>query len=214
MTGARWRAVLAACMAGAALAWAAGLAWFVHDAMHPAVPPPHADGLVALTGGQGRIEESLRLLARGRADRLLISGVDPHATRGDFLRRLPPPVPLDTWTRTTLGTRATSPLGNADETAGWVREYQIHSLIVVTAGYHIRRAMMEIARAVPDVRLYGYPIRAPALAHPFHPATIRLMVVEYDKWLLACLDMVRLTRPLHGLVSHTDTRPDTTASPD
>lgn len=209
----RWRSGLAACMAGAVLAWAAGLAWFTHDAMRPAMPPPHADGLVALTGGQGRIEESLRLLVRGHADRLLISGVDPHATRSDFLRHLPPPVPVDAWTRTTLGTRATSTLGNADETAAWVHEYGLHSLIVVTAGYHIRRAMLEISRAVPGVRLYGYPIRSPVLAHPLHPATIRLMVVEYDKWLLACLNMVRLTRPLHGLVNHTDTRPDTTGGP-
>ena len=206
----RRRAMLATCVAGAALAWTAGLAWFVHDAMRPPVLPPRADGIVALTGGQGRIEESVRLLVQGRAGRLLISGVDPHATRGDFLRHLPPPVPLAAWTHTTLGSRATSTLGNADETAAWVREYGLHSLIVVTAGYHIRRAMLEISRTVPGVRLYGDPIRSPALAHPFHPATMRLMVVEYDKWRLACLDVVRLTRPLHGLVSHTDTRPDAT----
>lgn len=202
------RGLLAGCLAAAVVAWAAGLAWFVHDAMRPPVLPLRADGIVALTGGQGRIEESLRLLAQGRAGRLLISGVDPHATRGDFLRHLPQPVPLDIWTHTALGHRATSTLGNADETAAWVHEYGLHSLIVVTAGYHIRRAMLEISRTVPGVRLYGYPIRSPALLHPFHPATMRLMVVEYDKWLLACLNVVRLTRPLHGLVNRSDTRPD------
>lgn len=204
---ASWRCyVLRACLLATAMAWGVGLAWFVHDAMRPPSPPPHADGIVALTGGQGRIEESLRLLADGDADRLLISGVDLHATLEDFLHRLPQPVPLPLWTRTTLGRRATSTLGNADETAGWVHANNIHSLIVVTAGYHIRRALLEISRTIPDVRLYGYPIRSPALQHLFHPATLRLMVVEYDKWLLACLDLPRLTRPLHSLVHRSDTR--------
>ena len=199
--------VAGAGMLVALLAWLGGLAWFIRDAMRPPVPPPHVDGIVALTGGQGRIDESLRLLAGGNADRLLISGVDLHATLGDFLRHQPQPVPLTLWTHTTLGHSATSTLGNADETAQWVHAYHIRSLVVVTAGYHIRRAMLEISRTVPDVRLYGYPIRSPALRHLLHPATVRLMVTEYDKWLLACLDVARLTRPLHGLINHGDTRP-------
>ncbi|WP_019084489.1 YdcF family protein [Komagataeibacter europaeus] len=201
------RRLLATGLLATVLAWMAGLAWFTRDAMRPPARPPHVDGIVALTGGQGRIDESLRLLAQGDADRLLISGVDLHATLADFLRHQPQPTPLALWMRTTLGHSATSTLGNADETAAWVRAYHIRSLVVVTAGYHIRRAMMEIARTVPDVRLYGYPIQSPALQHLLHPATIRLMVTEYDKWLLACLDVARLTRPLHGLINHTDTRP-------
>nr|WP_048855687.1 YdcF family protein [Komagataeibacter xylinus] len=201
----RW--LTAAGMLAALLAWLGGLAWFIHDAMRAPTRPPHVDGIVALTGGQGRIDESLHLLAQGDADRLLISGVDLHATLGDFLRHQARPVPLTLWTHTTLGHSATSTLGNADETAEWVRAYHIRSLVVVTAGYHIRRAMLEISRTVPDVRLYGYPIRSPALRHLLHPATMRLMVTEYDKWLLACLNVARLTRPLHGLINHADTRP-------
>ena len=206
MTRLRRRLLVGLCLLGLG-AWSAGLGWFMLDARRPAAIPPHADGIVALTGGQGRIEQSLALLAQGYGDRLLISGGDRHATLGDFLRRQPPPVPLALWTHTTLGHQAASTLGNADETATWVHEYGMKSVIVVTAGYHIRRAMLEIARTIPDVRLYGYPIRSPALRHPLHPGTIRLMVVEYDKWLLACLDMARLTRPLHGLLNHADTRP-------
>ncbi|WP_415558802.1 YdcF family protein [Komagataeibacter saccharivorans] len=201
------RTVIGTGLLVAIIAWVIGLGWFIHDAMRAPAPPPHSDGIVALTGGQGRIEESLRLLARGDADRLLISGVDLHATLGDFLRHQPQPVPLRLWSRTTLGRRATSTLGNADETAAWVRDHDIHSLIVVTAGYHIRRAMLEISRTAPDVRLHAYPIRSPALRHLLHPATLRLMVLEYDKWLLACLDMARLTRPVHTLFNHGDTRP-------
>ena len=41
----------------------------------PEPPPPHTDGIVALTGGAGRVELALHLLATGRADRLLLSGI-------------------------------------------------------------------------------------------------------------------------------------------
>ncbi|QOF96067.1 YdcF family protein [Novacetimonas hansenii] len=191
------------------MSWAAGLAWFVRDARRPPRMPPPCDGAVALTGGQGRIEASLQLMAQHRARQLLISGVDPHATLGDFLTRAPRVLPLEVWLRTTLGRQATSTLGNADETAQWVRAQDIHSLIVVTAGYHIRRAMMEIARAAPGVTLYPFAVQPPALLHPRRLATWRLLVVEYDKWLLACIDTARWTRPVHGLIHHDDIRPAT-----
>ncbi|MCW4591092.1 YdcF family protein [Gluconacetobacter entanii] len=194
-----------ACMLVAS--WAMGLVWFVRDARRPPRMPPPCDGAVALTGGQGRIEASLQLMAQHRARQLLISGVDPHATLGDFLTRTPRLLPLGVWLHTTLGRQATSTLGNADETAQWVRTHGIHSLIVVTAGYHIRRAMMEIARAVPGVTLYPFAVQPPALVHPRRLATWRLLVVEYDKWLLACVDTARWTRPVHGLIHHDDTRP-------
>lgn len=80
------------CLLGLA-AWGGGLGWFIIDARRPPAVPAHADGIVALTGGQGRIEQSLQLLAQGYGDRLLISGVDRHATLGDFLRHQPPPCP-------------------------------------------------------------------------------------------------------------------------
>lgn len=193
-------------------AWGAGLAWFIRDARRaPRLPPP-CDGIVALTGGQGRIETSLRLMAERRAALLLISGVDPHAVLGDFLMRTPHLLPLEVWLHTTLGRQAASTLGNADETAQWVRAHDVHSLIVVTAGYHIRRAMMEIARAVPDVALYPYPVQPPAMLHTDRLATWRLLVVEYDKWLLACIDTARWTRPVHSLIRHDDIRPASPSS--
>lgn len=59
----------------AAVAWSAGLFWFIGTTRRSFEPPPHTDGIVALTGGAGRVELALRLLADGRADRLLLSGI-------------------------------------------------------------------------------------------------------------------------------------------
>lgn len=176
--------------------WAGGFAWFVHDALRPAVMPPRADGIVVLTGGQGRIEASLRLLADARGRRLLISGVAPHATPASVAVRLQPVArgampPPDMWARVTLGRHATSTIGNADETAAWARDNAIRSLIVVTAGYHIRRAMMEIGRTLPDVTLYPYPIQPPVLRDPYHVSSLRVIATEYDKWILASLGLAR-----------------------
>ncbi len=62
------------------------------------------------------------------------------------------PVPLAA--HVTLGRSATSTLGNAEETATWVRTHDIHSLIVVTADYHMPRALLEMEREMPGVTLY------------------------------------------------------------
>ena len=57
----------------------AGFVWFAIDARRPEPIPPRAGGIVVLTGGAGRIELGLRLLAEQRADLLLISGTGPGA---------------------------------------------------------------------------------------------------------------------------------------
>lgn len=197
----RVRHALLATLLGCLVLLGAGFAWFVHDALKPPAPPPVADGIVALTGGQGRIEASLRLLADGRARQLLISGVAPHATAANVAAALQPDLaaslPAGLWRQVTLGRHATSTIGNADETAQWARANALHSLIVVTAGYHIRRAMMEIRRTLPDVQLYPYAVRPPALRSPLRGSSIRLLAMEYGKWLMANLGLAR-TMPSRG----------------
>ena len=55
---------------------------------------------------------------------------------------------------------------------------QMRSVIVVTAGYHMRRAMLELRRAMPAVALYALPV-----VHA--PGSWRVLVVEYIKLLAA-----------------------------
>ncbi len=75
---------------------------------------------MAFTGGPERVETALRLLAEGRADRLLLSGIGGGAELPELAHRAGvDPLPLAT--RVTIGRNATTTRGNAAETAAWAR---------------------------------------------------------------------------------------------
>ena len=121
---------------------------------------------------------------------LLISGVGHGADLSDLLHGTGiDPAPLAPYV--TLGHAATTTAGNADETADWVQAQGLHSLLVVTASYHMRRALTELQRSLPDVQLIPSPVRPPALRHG-GLATMRLLAGEYTKWLAAELWLGRL----------------------
>jgi uncharacterized SAM-binding protein YcdF (DUF218 family) len=186
------RAATVLLLAGFA-AWGAGLAWFIHRATEPAGPPAQTDGIVAFTGGAERVETALRLLAEGRARALLISGIGGGADL-PALARLAGVAPEPLAGRVTLGREAVSTHTNATETAAWARAHAISSLMVVTAGYHMPRAMTELARALPGVALYPVPVLPPALRGPglHDAATLRLMAEEYTKWLATAFHLAGL----------------------
>ncbi|WP_227003231.1 YdcF family protein [Kozakia baliensis] len=175
------------------LIWLAGLLWFGRDALSVTPHAVKCDGIVALTGGKDRIETSLDLLHRSYGQILLISGVGSHATLAQLAGKSQAFLTPEFSARITLGRRAVSTVGNGTETAEWAHSNHLHTLLVVTAGYHIRRAMMEIQRAAPDVILHPYPVRPPALRRPLDKATVTLLVREYNKWLGAQLGLSRGT---------------------
>jgi uncharacterized SAM-binding protein YcdF (DUF218 family) len=181
-------------VAGGLLAGAVGFAWFVNVASRPAPPPPHADGIVALTGGADRVETALHLLAEGRARKLLVSGTGGNAELATLARRAGlDPIPIAG--QVTLGRDATTTRGNADETAAWAKENDIRSLIVVTAHYHMPRALAEIARAAPELTLYPMPVTPHALrgsGTAGQTTRFRLLAEEYVKFLAASLDLTAL----------------------
>ncbi len=177
----------------AALAWIAGFVWFVRDAMRPASLPLQADGIVALTGGADRVATAIQLLQQNRARLLLISGVG-HATEFGALFHGTGIAPGTLTGRITLGRTATDTLGNADEAADWARAHGLHSLIVVTASYHMRRALTEIGRTLPDVALYPAPVLPPALRGAAGFSTLRLLAGEYTKYLAAECGLTLLQR--------------------
>ena len=183
--------VMAAACCLLASAWLAGFVWFVHGAIRADAGRARADGIVVLTGGADRIATGLRLLQQGRGRVLLISGVGHGAELPTLLRGtgIDPDGLAD---RVTLGRSATSTTGNADETAVWVGERGLHSLLIVTASYHMPRALTELQRSLPDVRLIPVPVLPPALRGGSGPATWRLLAQEYTKWLAAQLGLARL----------------------
>jgi uncharacterized SAM-binding protein YcdF (DUF218 family) len=144
-----------------------------------------ADGIVVLTGGASRIVDAVELLAAGRGKRLLISGVNPSTTRSELIRKNPE-FERALVKRIDLGRDATNTIGNAMETGNWVRSNKFQSLVVVTSGWHMPRALIEIAHELPDVRLVPYPVISDRMRdEPWwsDTATIRLLAVEYVKYL-------------------------------
>ena len=174
-----WRvvAVLPLAIAGG---WLCGFIWFMSVTLQPTEPPPaHADGIVALTGGAGRVELALHLLAAGQADKLLVSGIGGGTDLATLGRRAGvDPAPLAD--RITLGRYAASTRGNGVETAAWAEQQNIRSLIVVTATYHMPRALAELRHALPGVQLFPLPVRASTESVP----GLRLEAEEYTKYLL------------------------------
>jgi len=169
-----------------AVAWGAGLAAFtaVVWTAEPPNPIPHAGGIVALTGGDDRVGTALALLAAKDAPVLLISGAGRGTYLGDF-------TPDDATAATqyaaaiTIGHAAATTRGNALEIAQWATARRIGSLLVVTADYHMPRALFVIRQRLRDVILYPIPVRPPAMTHVFTLATGHLLAAEYTKFLIA-----------------------------
>ncbi len=174
-------AALAGLVAG--LVWTGGFAWFVRSAAELPRETGSADGIVVLTGGAERVETGLRLLAAGRARLLLVSGVDRAVDLGHLARRGGlDPAPLAPLV--TLGRSAASTRGNAREIADWARAHGLRSLIVVTAFYHMPRALAEIAHSAPDLVLHPAPVMPSSLGGPESWPALRLLAGEYSKWLV------------------------------
>lgn len=175
------------------LTWGAGFLWFIKDAERQSAIPAsmeaigRTDAIVVLTGGSGRLEEGLELLASGRAGKLLVSGVY-HGLDVQELLKMARRSPDNLECCITLGYSAESTLGNAHETAGWMREQGLTTLRVVTANYHMRRSLLELSRAMPDIPLIPHPVD-PANVHIKEwwkwPGTANLLMNEYSKYVLS-----------------------------
>ncbi len=174
-----------------ALIWFSGLLAFAARVQQstPPRPPQPAQGVVALTGANSdeRIATALGLLEDGHGRRVLVSGVNRMASREDIrnatkaVRRL-----YDCCVD--LGFTAADTVGNARETAAWSQAMRFKSLIVVTADYHMPRAMLELNAVLrpAGVTTQAYAVATPSLKSRSwwrSPRAARLMVVEYCKYL-------------------------------
>lgn len=165
--------------------WLAGFAVFLF-AVFTAVPPnpmPPADGIVALTGGDDRLSTALALLAERDAPLLLISGAGRGTYLGDFTAD-DAAAATHYASAITLGHMADTTHGNALETADWAQAHHMHTLIIVTADYHMPRAMLEMRKNLPGITLISAPVRPPAMRKLLSLPTLRLLAGEYSKYLI------------------------------
>ncbi len=142
------------------------------------------DAIIVLTGGKNRVNAGLSLLREGQADRLLISGTHTDVTIEDILELENMP---DKWRCCIdLDPIATDTLGNAHESAKWILANNVNSIMLVTSGYHIRRARNELELAlrpkIIDIHEYDLPYDAEKLNNP---KSWMFLVGEYNKTLLS-----------------------------
>lgn len=168
--------------------WIAGLFWFVGQVPREATTDlSMTDAIVVLTGGSGRLDEGLRLLAAGRGRELFVSGVAQGVDVATLLK-LARRTPKGLDRRISVGYRADNTAGNARETAAWMRARGFASLRLVTASYHMPRSLVEFRRAMPDMRLVAHPAFPPQFKRDqwwAWPGTALLMGREFTKYLIS-----------------------------
>jgi uncharacterized SAM-binding protein YcdF (DUF218 family) len=186
-TRGRKRRIGALTLAVAVLAYFAGLATFVAGFDRGETEVKSADAIVALTGGGARLSKAMELLANGRGKRLLISGVHGDVTRDQLFAQIGGPRALFDCC-VDMGLGADSTIGNAHEAASWTQQNGYESIILVTAAYHMPRSRMELAAAMPDVRVIHQPVFPNELdtnAWWTSRLSASVVVVEYSKYLFA-----------------------------
>lgn len=205
---ASWRSRALSTLLTAVMVWLLGfLVFMVQIPSPPSKDVPlvvdHADAIVVLTGGSGRVEQGLRLLLQGKSNVLFISGVGERATVAELARSLG--ITIDfamlhaSGKRIALGHEATDTIGNAIETAAWVKEEGIEALVLVTSNYHMPRSLMEFHHLMPEVKVIPapvFPARVKLEGWVDAPGSARLILAEYHKYLLRALYFV--VEPLIG----------------
>lgn len=177
---------LASAMSLLILALAAGFLVFVATLPGPGTSPAVADGIVALTGGEQRIEAAVTLLAEGKGKRLLISGLHPETLRADVAARAGASPFMDCCID--LDWIAQNTEGNAGAAAQWARDNGFSRIIVVTANYHMPRAILELEAAMPETDWEPYPVVPEVIANEdwWQDAdAMRLLGSEYMKLIAA-----------------------------
>ncbi|GAB6051846.1 YdcF family protein [Magnetospira thiophila] len=170
--------------------WSGGLLWFAGQLPEaPEQPDTPTDAIVVLTGGSDRLGAGLDLLAAGRAKKLFVSGVYRGVDVQQLLS-LSRQTPEALACCIELGHGARDTIGNATETAEWAKANGVTSLRVVTASYHMPRTLLEFHHTLPGLTLIPHAV-FPDQVKQDHwwmwPGTAKLIIGEYNKYLLAHL---------------------------
>jgi len=187
--------------------YVAGFFVFVSSLPRQPAHRVRADGIVALTGGDSRLDTAETLLEQGDGKRLLISGVHATLTKAALKHLVHGGRRFDCCAD--LGFAATSTRGNAREAASWARRHNYRSLIVVTANYHMPRSLHEFAMQMPDMRLVAYPVSQADIDLAgwwLDLHTLRVLHLEYAKYvgtmLVSALAAARAAHTAAHLPAH------------
>jgi uncharacterized SAM-binding protein YcdF (DUF218 family) len=176
-------------VAACALLFAGGFGFFADYVSSLATPrnPDSADAIIVVTGGKSRLEAAVDLLKSGKGRRLLISGVHPAAD-------------IDDLRAVTGGDRnlfrccvdidyaALDTIGNAQESAKWLKDHKFGRAILVTNNYHMPRTLLEMRRVMGETEFVPYPVvntRIDRGSWLTSGEVLRVLFTEYTKYLAA-----------------------------
>lgn len=169
------------------LVWVIGFVGFsLYALSFKFAPQTQAEGIVALTGGTDRIATSIQLLEENSSAQLLISGVNKQVPPAEILRM----VPSHLTDKITLGYLAETTAENALETANWIRQKNINSILLVTSFYHMPRSMVEILKHTPHLTIVPYPVFPKSFNNSVEWIKTRyawLLFIEYHKFIVVHL---------------------------
>ncbi len=145
------------------IGWSGALVWFVASMPTTAVNAEiKTEALVVLTGGQGRVEHGLAMLAEGAAPLLFISGVGAHVTTEQILAEHGSPAVrraiAANHCEIVLDHIANSTVSNADQTHAFLRARSIRSIRLITATYHMKRSIHEFNAVDPRLTIIPDPV--------------------------------------------------------
>ena len=176
----------------ALLGYAIGFVLFVGNLPIAPTAVPRADGIVALTGGDDRLNTAVSMLEHGVAQRLLVSGASLSITK-ETVGNISGGGPRFECCAD-IGYAAEDTHGNAEEATTWTRENKFNSLIIVTGRHHMPRALREFSTRMPDITLIPYPVDQSGVdlgGWWQRPRTVQFLHREYVKY-LASLVTTRL----------------------
>ena len=173
--------------------WIAGLMRF--NALvnrKPVSESLQTEAIIALTGGTERLSAAVNLLKQGKAQKLLISGVDRKVDWMNLAQTVDelPPELID---RITLGHVACNTTENALESRDWMTRNGFKSLRLVTASYHMPRSYAEFKNVMPEMVILPHPVFPQTFTYSSWccwwkwRGSTALIVSEYTKYLFVSL---------------------------
>ncbi|MDR2098669.1 MAG: YdcF family protein [Rickettsiales bacterium] len=156
------------------------------------------DAIIALTGEEKRVVESIRELAKGNAEKLFISGVYRGMPRDRITAATISGLKRGRGlaaTKESLGARIVVPpsraaentIENGLESRKWVLDNKIRSIRLMTAYYHMPRSLLVFRKYMPeDVTIIPHPILLSSERPNFmsDPVLARMLFSEYNKYIV------------------------------
>ena len=142
------------------------------------------DAIVVLAGGKGRVEEGVRLFRDHQARNLFLIGVDPAVRKGDLFRELKGEGGGE---RVFLENVSRNTLENALYARDLLLKKEVHSILLITSRYHLKRAVLIFRNTLPkEITVYPYPVDSRNLSEEWwsHEGSFRLLFSEFYKYCL------------------------------